>query len=237
MNEAIKRAIEDYNKAAKAHTAAAKKARELDEVERKAWNAIKGTGSSFFKRCEEQPELYAEAHKASDAATKARKAADIKKAVLMAASNNAAYIAADALRTAIKATPEKFSAPTHYKKFSEAIAEIVGDDFYLETRYCIHIHFRPGSYGHDTAFVCELDRNGQKIDLSSLEKHEPGRQFPTLKEIEAEAKKAARDAEKIRKIYKEAEAKSEAIKNSYRSNIKYYIPHIFGGLKDDYRLF
>lgn len=237
MDEAIKRAIEDYNKAAKAHTAAAKKARELDEAETKAWNALRATGTSFFKRCEENPELYAAAEKASEAATKARKAADIKKAVLMAMSNNVAYIAADALKTAIKKNPEKFSFPTHYKKFSEAVKEIVGDSFYLETRYCIHIHFRPGSYGHDTAFVCDLNSHQQKIDPASLEKHEPGRVFLTLKEIEAEAKKAARDAEKIRKIYKEAEAKSEAIKNSYSSNIKYYIPHIFGGLKDDYRLF
>lgn len=239
MLERIKKAIADYEKAANEHAAAAKKERAANEKESEAWNKVRILPGSLFERRENNPEEIEAAHKASEEAKKARQAEKRTRAVMWAASQKVADLAADELRSAMKENPEKFDFPVHYKKFEAAVESITGESgFYIDSRYSAYLHFSAGEYGKNSCFLADIKEGKIDFDCASIAKHERGKVYPTLEEIKKEARKAEKDAEKIRKLYDKAKADADKIRNSYASSMKYYLPSVkFNGIEDDYRLF
>ena len=234
MNERIRKAIKDYEKAQTEYTIANNAAKLQTEEARRAWDRIP---AGDFKSRKESPEMET-AMEESRKETEANKLRDLATAILYAASQNVANTAANVIREEMQKSPEKFNIPTHYKKFSAAIDDITGGDgFYFSATWnTVYIYFSKGNHGHNEAFII-AQSDDHIIEAERIKDMKPAAETD-LKTIKKEAKKAQKDAEKLRKAYTALYEKAEAIREEYESNIKYFLPRMDSKyLKDEYRLF
>lgn len=215
----INEAIKNYKKAQEANTAAVKAYNEAQEASRAAWDLV-----PFKKRLEKSPE-YIAAKEASQAEEATKKFQEYTAAVAAAAGQNVLYVACNVLRAAILEAPEKFNKPCHFKQFEKALQEITGPDFYLDNSLSssFYICYRGVNYGSNTIFICEKDYNTGKLiinpDRLNQRQHES-----TLTEIKKEAKKAIKDAQKIREAAAKLEKLTKEAAASYSTYIYTYLP-------------
>ena len=228
LNHALKdleKAQKEYSKASETYKAASTAARE-------AWNKIQ---PGDLRTLGKDHPTYIEAMEASRKEKEASKAENLTRAVLYAASTNAAYTAANVLLDAFKAAPEKFNKPVHYKVFKETCQQIIGDQFYISESWgSLYLYFRGASGGEKEIFLADL-KNGCIEYNQHTENRRP---VLTLGEIKKEAKKAVKDAEKLHKLEEKLYQESEKIQGSYKSYIKHMLPYASKyNLTDNYKLF
>lgn len=230
----INEAIAEYKKAQQENSKAQEAAKAAQEAARAAWNKVPREHIIHDKTSAE----YTAAKAASQEESKANKKADYTAAVAAAAGQNVLYVTSNVLRAAILENPAKFSKPTHYKTFINSIQEITGPEFYLDNSLncSLYICYRGVNYSNNSIFVCDKDHSTGliKIDPERLtQKHRES----TLKEIKAEAKKAIKDAEKIRAAAAKLEKLTKDTKNSYNTYINIYLPYFSAwDLHDDKRI-
>lgn len=228
----IQEAINYYKQAQKEATKAAQAAKEASESEHEFWKNI---DYSMLKD-KESPAVKA-AQEASEKARKARQAENITTAVLKAAADNVLNVAVNRVRDAMQETPDKFNKPVHFKVFKENLKQITGENFYINNSYSYSLYLTNYNFSSDIRekFLCEIE-NGQ-INFEGKSLQERRAEF-TLKEIKAEAKKAVKDAEKLRKSYEKYLAMQGAIKAEYKTIIANFLPSTNSGyLEDKYRFF
>lgn len=217
-------------KALKAAQAAQETAREKCRIEYK----------SLFNKEARENYFNSESHKAYEAAqaatAEARKKANTATAIAKAAADNVLNVTCNTLRAAILESPEKFKAPTHYKKFIEAVKAVTGNRFYIDNRMSssFYINYMDSDRGNDSVFICE-QQNGQI--LINPEKLQDRRPEFTLKEIKKEAKKAEKDAEKMRKAAAKLEKEIKETRNGYNTYIKHLMPDYYSNGFHDSNLF
>lgn len=230
-NERISRAIKDFEKARKENNAAQDTHKKEAENTKRTIDAI--FNGSYHKTTAEEDAKIKEAGERERAA---KEAANLAQAVYLAAGENVANTAANVFIEAATATPEKFSAPTHYKKFENAFSDLLGEDFYFcQSDYSFYIYFRGGRYGHNSTFV--FPKENGCIDASN-ENHRKPRNESTLAELKKDAKNALKYARKIEEKYKELEALDSEYRASIKSHIRELMPYLqAGAIKDEYRLF
>ena len=229
MNETTKKAVETYEKlydeATKAYNAKRKAEREAHE----AWKIYDAaTPSALSARIaarlddEKIAAIYEEFKKADERQKAAADRCRIAEAARAAAGMNAARAAAEELKEAIKATPEKYNTPTNYKKFKKQIETLFDSRFTVTTSYyTVTITFYP-YYTRYSAYITTTEHengaiNPEKINTNTF-------YIASAAEIKKEAKQAAKDAKKIEELQKEAERKSGEIKAKYKTDIKNYLP-------------
>lgn len=219
----IREAIEAHNKAQQENSKAQQAAREAAEAARIAWDRVPRNNILLDRECNQ----YQEAKKASQAETEAKKTAQFTAAVEAAAGQNVLYVACNVLKAAILEAPEKFAAPTHYKKFEKAIQEITGKEFYLDNSLScsLYICYRGTGYSHSASgFICEKDPATNTLIINP-EKLNQRHSESTLTEIKKEAKQAIKDAEKIREAAAKLEQLTKETKNKYNTYINIYLPY------------
>lgn len=227
----ISEAIKYYQEAQKENSKAQEAAKAAAEESRKKWDVIINN-SGRFHADKESPE-YIAAKEADTIEANARAAANIAKAVKLAASDNVLNVACNALYNAIQENPTKYNKPLHYKVMKANIEEITGKDFFIHISFSTAYLYYRDAAGEREKFSFNLD-NENKIIMENLKT----RPELTLKEIKKEAKQAQKDAEKLRKAADKLKAEADAAKDKYQSYIKYIMPHLdYSIIKDDYRLF
>ena len=225
--EELKKAISIYEKLKKEESKAHAAAREATEKESNAWDAWKCERKSLFDKAQDENHINAMA--ASKEASKARTAEKIATLAARAASLNVVYAAYNVLAAAIEANPAKFKDPVYFKKFKSAVAASFGElsnEFYTtHSYYSIYINYRSGEYGASETYFNTSETEGGPINLDKYPLHR--KMILSEKEIKAEARQAAKDAEKIDKIQKDAAIKADAIRDKYRSpEVKNKLPYI-----------
>ena len=236
----IKEAMQQLNKAKEESRAAYKAYQEAKEAQEAARQKCRDEYKSFFTP--EAPESYlnSEAHRNYEAAQEATAAARRKDntatAIAKAAGENYMHVVANTLRAELIAHPEKFNKPTHFKKFAEEVKAITGDRTYIDNSLScsFYIDFYDLEHGHNSIFICEKQNGVLIIDPEKLNNpyHES-----TLKEIKAEARKAEKDAEKLRKAAANLEKLSKETRAQYKTTIEQFLPYYSCGSFKDSNLF
>lgn len=227
----IQEAIKQHKKAIEENSRAQAGAREAAEKARAAWNNCK----SIEVLKDDTNPLYIAAMQASQEERTAKEAAQITNATRNAAADNVLNVVANVLRAAILESPAKFKNPCHFKAFIKAVEDITGPEFYLDNsyNYSLYICYRGADHGQHSIFLCEKEAGALKITDKLKERNQ---EF-TLKEIKQEAKKAKKDAEKIRAAYEKAEKAAKDIRAKYKTSICYMLPDIYAGSLHDKKLF
>lgn len=236
----IKEAITYYEKAGKESSAANKAYQEAKEAQEAARQKCRNEYKSFFTPEARESYLNSESHRNYEAA-QAATAAALKKfntaaAVHKAAGHNVLNVTSNTLRAAILANPEKFNKPTHFKKFVENVQEVTGNRFYIDNSMScsLYIYYLDMTHGENNVYICEK-KNGE-IVINPEKLQERAAEY-TLKEIKAEAKKAEKDAEKLRKAAAELEKTVKATRAKYNTYIMYMLPDYSCGSFRDSKLF
>lgn len=235
MNERIKKAIQEFEKAKKENSAAADA---LKVAEKETENyldklyGIPGAGRRFRKKTDaEKTEYNAILKKNADA----EKAAKMARAVVLAASQNVANIASNVLLAAVRENPGAYDMPVHYKKFKTAIENVLNpEDFWFSaSEYSFTITFRGGEYNHNDVWLFSV-RNGVLVLDDDRDKM---RLECTLAEIKKEARRAFRDAEKLRAAVNKL-AGDDARKN-YKTHVAHLMPYFekYNAIRDNYKIF
>ena len=244
-NKEIREAIAIFNKASKKYKEAEQERKDAEaaynaiwDKKRAAYEAECAKGKASFVQFANSligSGLEAQEKDAITALKDAEDAAKISKAIMYAASTNVAKTAANVLKKALKDTPEKYSMPTHYKKFDENITTLIGSEFWIEDRYVAYVHFRNGIHDHNYSMFADMNRDGtlnlENENFSGLYKTVD---YATLKQ---EARKAKKLAEKISREYDKIYNAYEAGKIELTSEIRYYLPKMNKYLDNDYRFF
>ena len=226
MNETTKRAIEDYNKIYAEKIKAYKARTEAEKAAAEAWKAYdEATPGGVFERIKTKAEneLYNKFKEADAAQKKAADALRIAEAAEAAAGVNAARAAAEELKAAIIATPEKFKTPINSKRFYNAMQkEIENTSFCVSARfYTVEIIFSC-NYSTYKAYLATTETQNGEVNPEKI--NAGYYTILTAAEIKKEARQAAKDAKKIEELQKEAARKAEEIKGKYKSDIKNYLP-------------
>ena len=223
----ITEAIAQHKKAIKENSKAQAAAKAATETARAKWDAVRINRTSLFEKGYKTSPEYISAMEASEAETKARQAANIAQAIEKAAAHNVLNVAANTLQAAIIADPAKFSKPCHYKQFTAAILEVTGDQFYIDNSlsYSFYIRYRGLNY-NDCIYIA--DKDGEKLNINP-EKMTANYSEYTLKEIKTEAKKAIKDAEKLRQAAAKLEKVVKETRNNYKTYIRHYLPDYNSG--------
>ena len=221
MNERLKKAFAELNKAATAWQNADKKLviahREASEL----WDQV------FSKDKKHGDPTTAEAMAASRQEDEARAKKRIANNCYMAMGEEVLRIAVDEIRRDALEHPEKYKNPLSWKKTRQNILEIVGDDFYIDGDYSFYLVFRP-ALKHDRKFVWnETDGNPDPALLFKWTTEAEALTDLTYKEIKAEAIRAEKAAQKIKKLMEDATAKAGEIKETFHSAIANYLPSIY----------
>lgn len=235
----IKEAMQQLNKAQEESRAAYKayqKAKEAQEAARQK------CGNEYKLLSPEARENYlnSEAHKAYEAAQEATAAARKKdnttSAIVKAASDNYMHVVANTLRAAIIANPEKFNKPTHFKKFQDEVKNVVGDHIYIDNTFScsFYLNCYDIESGHNSIYICEKNNGQLVIDPEKIKN--PYSEH-TLKEIKAEARKAEKDAEKLRNAARKLEILAKETRAQYKTAIEQFLPYYSCGSFKDSNLF
>lgn len=227
MNETTKKAIETYEKLHAETVKAYQNERKADQATAAAWEAYDRAteNKTFLEKIKEKKEneLYNKFIEADAKQKKAHEARRIAEAAENAAGINAARAAAEELKAAIIATPEKFDFPANGKRFQNAVKKVFEtDQFYtVNDFYTVNVTFYPYYTRYEAHLLC-LDTVGGNI---KAEKANAGTYYiATYNEIKKEARQAAKDTKKIEELQKEAARKAEEIKAKYNTDIKNYLP-------------
>jgi len=234
-NEKLTKALDVYTKLSKEATAAINAAKAADARQKELFSiwdeeataAAKAAGKAKFLTIKECDNMQSwKDYKAADEATaKARHAERVAIIAREAAKANAAKAGAEVIREAIAANPEKYAAPVTSNKFLNAISEAV-DNAYITIKVnysSIYVELYK-DYQSAQEFLTDKQDDGT-ADIDRILKRKPA-EILDYKTIKAEAKKAIKDAEKIEAIQAEAHKKAEAIRDAYKSNIKYMLPGV-----------
>lgn len=142
-------------------------------------------------------------------------------AVVCVAGENVAQAAANILLQAFNDDPKMAATPTHYKKFKNFCAGLLGDRFYLfNGGYGLYVHFCDGLTAHDNVCVCDT-KNGL-IDTE----HFTQKQIFDYETIKAECVRAAADAAALDAKIKELRETFDANKNTYKTSARYLLPYV-----------
>lgn len=235
MNEKIKVAINDYEKAVKEYRKAVLNNENVNKKYNDFQNDITKGCETFHDKKAAWDANRETIKKMNLEVTKADRAEKIAQAVKLAASQNVANIACNIFVNAVSKDPDKWTIPTHYKKFKDAFYQILdSENFYFSANtYSFRIVFRSGEYGHNENWVYSV-KNGC-LDLS--DDRDKTRNEATLTEIKKEAKQAVKDSEKLRAMVEKIVA-ADSRKN-YKTHISALMPYFYkyDAIKDDYRLF
>ena len=220
----INESIKIYEKARQELIKAEEAAKAAEAIKEKAREAARAADISIFR--DKSHPLMVAYYGAIDKRDQENKKVKFATAVFIASKHNVLNVAANTLRAAIIENPEKFKAPTHHKRFIEAVKEITGKDFYLDNSlsgslYLNYVNLPGNSY---SAYICEKDHTSGKLNINP-EKLTERYNESTLKEIKTEARKAVKDAEKIRKAAAALEAMTSATRANYKTYIYNYIPY------------
>ncbi len=234
MNEKIKIAIKNYEKAVKEY----RKAVLNNENANKNYNDFQNDITKGCKTFRDKKAVWdanrETIQKMNLEVTKADRAEKVAQAVKLAASQNVANIACNVFVEAVSQDPDKWTIPTHYKKFKDAFYQILDENFYFSAdTYSFKIVFRSGEYGHNENWVYSV-KDGF-LDLS--DDRDKTRNEATLAEIKKEAKQAVKDSEKLRAMVEKIVA-ADSRKN-YKTHISSLMPYFYkyDAIKDNYRLF
>lgn len=230
----IKTAIKYYQQAQKAAAAADQATKAAREKERALYRAIPG---EVFKPGRKETPEYKAALQASEEAAKLQQAANIARAVAIAASDNVLNVAHNIILETISAAPEKYTKPLHYKVMQAALDGILNHpDFYIRGSYStVELYFR-NAIGSRSKFLFTTNNdNTINFNENHINYRHPEN---TLQQIRKEAKQAAKDAAKLRAAAEKLKKEADATKEKYTSYIKYILPSCnYDVLIDDYRLF
>ena len=194
MNERLKKAFAELNKAATAWQNADKKLVTAHREASELWDQV------FTNNKKHGDPATAEAMAASRQEDEARAKKRIANNCYMAMGEEVLRIAVDEIRRNALENPEKYKNPLSWKKTRQNILEIVGDDFMIKDDYSFYLVFRP-ALKHDTRFVWnETNGNPDPELLAKWVKENEARADLDYKTIKAEAIRAEKAAEKIKKL-------------------------------------